>query len=115
MTNNKSYSMKFGSDISQLKENQSCAAMAEIIYTNHEQIIKHLANPCTNFDKISPGTLISMISANLILNMFDNIIDTDSIETKLAVANEFIDRVKDLFLSCIMKSELRKDHEGNVN
>lgn len=96
-------------------ENPARAAMAELIYTNHEQILKHLSNPSTNFDKVPSQNLISLISANLILNMFDNIVDTDSIKEKLAMANELIDMIKEIFLTCVMKDELSKPHEGNIN
>ena len=115
MTHKKSYRINFSYDVAMLDENQSRAAMAEMILSNHDQIVKHLSNPQTNFDKIPPETLISMISTNLILNMFSNSVNTDCVETKLFMANEFIDGVKDLFLTCVMKEELIKTHEGNIN
>ena len=94
---------------------ESSKAMLDIIKANDYLLHKHLNNPKTNFDKISPPNLIILIVTNILLSLFITALKTQDLAIRLKCGDALINEIGIRFLDLLQKMEVSKANVESKN
>lgn len=87
--------------------------MKKMVFAIEKILDEGYADQSSHFDKIHPRTLISLITVNILINLFGGAVNFEdsTIQERLTMAEDLINEVKKMFLETVQTVEV---HDSKV-